>query len=83
MPNCARASRVDKADPIADKRAAKTVPPSAAPTFGAMADQYIETHEATWRNAKHRYQWRQDADPTIAVRSEVLPVDKIRHSRTC
>ena len=50
---------VDKADPIADKRAAKTVPPSAAPTFGAMADQYIEAHEATWRNAKHRYQWRQ------------------------
>jgi hypothetical protein len=50
---------VDKADPIADKRAAKTVPLSVAPTFGAMADQYIETHEATWRNDKHRWQWRQ------------------------
>jgi hypothetical protein len=24
-----------------------------------MADQYIAAHEAGWRNAKHRYQWRQ------------------------
>jgi hypothetical protein len=24
-----------------------------------VADAYVETHEATWRNAKHRYQWRQ------------------------
>jgi Arm DNA-binding domain len=67
---------VDKADPIADKRAAKTVPPSAAPTFGAMADQYIETHEATWRNAKHRYQWRQTlTDYCGPIRG--LPVDQI------
>jgi integrase-like protein/Arm domain-containing DNA-binding protein len=51
--------KVDKADPIAQKRAAKTVQPSAAPTFGAMADLYIETHQGTWRNDKHRYQWRQ------------------------
>jgi hypothetical protein len=67
---------VDKADPIADKRAAKTVPPSAAPTFGAMADQYMETHEATWRNAKHRWQWRQTlTDYCGPIRG--LPVDQI------
>ena len=48
----------DKADPLADKRAARTAP-TAVPTFGDVADAYIETHEATWRNAKHRYQWRQ------------------------
>ena len=67
---------VDKADPIADKRAAKTVPPSAAPTFGAMADQYIETHEATWRNDKHRWQWRQTlTDYCCPIRG--LPVDQI------
>jgi integrase len=33
--------------------------PTAVPTFGDMADAYVQTHEATWRNAKHRYQWRQ------------------------
>jgi hypothetical protein len=41
------------------KRAAKAAAPTAVPTFGGMADAYVETHEATWRNAKHRYQWRQ------------------------
>ena len=51
---------VDKTDPLAEKRRMKTVQGAAAnPTFGAMADQYIETHQATWRNAKHRWQWRQ------------------------
>ena len=37
--------KVDKIDPIAQKRAAKTAPPSDAPTFGAMADQFIAAHE--------------------------------------
>jgi Arm DNA-binding domain len=37
--------RVDKIDPIAQKRAAKTVQPSAAPTFGQMVDQSIETRK--------------------------------------
>ena len=41
-----------------------------------MADQYIETHEATWRNAKHRYQWRQTlTDYCGPIRG--LPVDEI------
>jgi hypothetical protein len=42
-----------------DPRAAKTVSPTAVLTFGNMADAHVQTHEATWRNAKHRYQWRQ------------------------
>ena len=51
---------VDKTDPLAEKRRMKTVRGAAAsPTFGDMADAYVQTHEATWRNAKHRYQWRQ------------------------
>jgi integrase len=29
------------------------------PTFGEMADQVISSLETGWRNAKHRYQWRQ------------------------
>jgi integrase len=41
-----------------------------------MADQYIETHEATWRNAKHRYQWRQTlTDYCGPIR--LKPVDQI------
>ena len=51
---------VDKTDPLAEKRRTKTVQGAAAiPTFGDMADAYVQTHEATWRNAKHRWQWRQ------------------------
>ena len=37
--------RVDKIDPIAQKRDAKTVQPSAAPTLRQMVDQYIETRK--------------------------------------
>ena len=60
---------------IADKRAKATVP-TTVPTFGAMADAYVETHEATWRNAKHRYQWRQTlTDYCGPIR--LRPVDQI------
>ena len=29
------------------------------PTFGVMAIDHVETHEAAWRSPKHRQQWRQ------------------------
>ncbi len=48
-------------DPIEHSRAARSKMISdraAALTFGQAADQYIETHESTWRNAKHAQQWR-------------------------
>ena len=51
--------KVDRADPIAEKRAAKTTPPSAVPTFGAMADEFIAAHEPSWRSGKHAWQWKQ------------------------
>src|SRR5215469_11861745 len=31
-------------------------------TFVECADAYIAAHEAGWRNAKHKYQWRQTID---------------------
>ena len=31
----------------------------AEPTFGECADRFIQSIEAEWRNAKHRYQWSQ------------------------
>jgi integrase len=50
-------------------------PPSTA-TFGDMADAHVQTHETTWRNAKHRYQWRQTlTDYCGPIRG--LPVDQI------
>jgi hypothetical protein len=67
----------DKIDPLADKHGAKTMQAVAAvPTFGDMADAYIETHESSWKNAKHRYQWRQTlTDYCEPIR--LKPVDEI------
>ena len=55
--------KVDKIDPLAEKRAAKATlaVQSAKPSFGQMADQYIEAHEGSWRNPKHRRQWVEGA----------------------
>ena len=62
-----------------DPRAAKAAAPMAVPTFGDMVDAYVQTHEATWRNAKHRYQWRQTlTDYCGPIRG--LPVDQIATS---
>jgi integrase len=68
---------VDRTDPLAEKRGAKIMQAvKAVPTFGDMADAYVQTHEATWRNAKHRYQWRQTlTDYCGAIRG--LPVNEI------
>jgi integrase len=80
----ARAEVLDGVDPRAAKkqaRAAKAAradqaPASAKPTFGAMADRYISTHEASWRNPKHRQQWASTLrDYCAGIRG--LPVDQI------
>jgi integrase len=31
--------------------------PEAVPTFGKMADDYVEAHKGSWRNEKHIAQW--------------------------
>ena len=60
-----RAQVLNGIDPLAGKRAkGKTfsgraeMVPGGVPTFGAMAEAYVETHEGSWRSAKHRSQWR-------------------------
>jgi integrase len=71
--------RVDKVDPIAQKRAAKTVQPvtAAKPTFGQCADQFVETHRTGWRNGKHAWQWSQTL--TIHAASiRDMPVDEVK-----
>src|SRR5271166_2348879 len=57
-----RASILAGTDPQAAKRARRAAvaetPARPTPTFGEMSDLYIETHEGSWRNPKHRQQWR-------------------------
>jgi integrase len=69
----------DGADPAADAKArrAPAKEASAAPTFAWCAEQYISTHEATWKNEKHAAQWTSTietyANPIIGQ----LPVDQV------
>lgn len=56
-----RAKLAQGIDPIEDGRALRSqmiAAQDAAITFSQAADQYIDTHEGTWRNAKHTQQWR-------------------------
>ena len=72
--------RVDKRDPLADKRAAKASASNASaaakPTFGECADHHIAAHAASWRNPKNEQQWRMTLTTYCApIRS--TPVDKV------
>jgi integrase len=49
--------KVDKIDPLADRRSSKTIQPSGKPTFGQCADARIAAHEGSWRSSKHARQW--------------------------
>ena len=75
-----KAVRVDKRDPLADKRAAKASASNASaatkPTFGECADHHIAAHAASWRNPKNEQQWRMTLTTYCApIRS--TPVDKV------
>jgi integrase len=57
----ARQVRAEGIDPVEKRRSdrvAKRVESTRAITFDQCASAYIAAHEAGWRNAKHRYQWR-------------------------
>jgi integrase len=65
-------------DLIGQREAAKEAakPERQIPTFGQAADDYIATHEAAWRSATHRHQWRMTISEYCApIRN--LPVDQI------
>jgi hypothetical protein len=63
----------DGIDPIAhwNKTGAETVP-----TFGAMADDYVEAHKGSWRNEKHAAQWKMTLTSYCGPIRKV-PVDKV------
>ena len=46
-------------------------------TFAQVADAYIAAHEPSWRNAKHRQQWRNTLDTYAAPILGKLPVAQV------
>ena len=70
-----RASLADGNDPIKARRAAR-VAQAARKTFGEIADAFLAARAHSWRNAKHRAQWRMTlADYAKPLRA--LPVDEV------
>jgi hypothetical protein len=68
---------VDRADPLADKRAGKEMPkPTGKPTFAEIADAHIAAKGGEWRNARHIAQWEMTLTRYCApIRNK--PVDAI------
>jgi integrase len=56
----ARRLRLDGVDPIDARNAQRNAARLAAKamTFGACANEYIETHETSWKSTIHRKQWK-------------------------
>ncbi len=49
----------------------------AVKTFGEVAIDYLAAHEAHWRNAKHRQQWRNSLDTYVAPVIGALSVGEV------
>lgn len=62
----------DGVDPVAKRRAQRA---TIAWTFKACAEEYIASHEASWKNAKHGQQW------TNTLVTYVYPVFGDKHVR--
>jgi len=93
----ARAKIAAGVDPIQERKTARSsliAEMAKALTFSECATKYIETHESSWRNAKHAQQWRSTiesyANPIIGqmlVRDVGLPhvlkvLEPIWHTKT-
>lgn len=76
----ARALAAQGQDPVEARQAAAPLPEAeparTAPTFGQVADTFMDSRAADWRNAKHRQQWRNTLT-TYAANLWVKPVSEI------
>ena len=66
----ARTSLASEIDPLTTRRKPTT------PTFGEIADQLVTALSPSWRNEKHRAQWRMTLE-TYAAPLRPLPVDEV------
>jgi integrase len=67
-------------DPLADQRTragALRVAAAKERTFDECAEAYIAAHEASWRNKKHREQWRSTIATYVAPIFGDLPVQEV------
>jgi integrase len=65
-------------NPIDQRRTARAESTAQAGlTFAQVANAYIATHEPSWRNAKHRYQWRSTIDTYACPVLGKLPVAQV------
>jgi integrase len=67
---------IDPLEHAREKRQSAKLAQAVRMTFGQCATQYIATHRAGWRNAKHADQWVATLD-TYAAPITDLPVDSI------
>lgn len=62
-------------NPIEARRAANRMA-AGKPTFGEMADAFLEAKSSEWRNDKHRAQWKMTLEE-YAKPLRALPVDRV------
>ena len=75
-----RVLKVDGLDPLEvreSKRQARELEAARSVTFEACTKSYIDTHGGTWRNGKHREQWRSTLDAYVHPIIGSLPVSQV------
>jgi integrase len=72
----ARKLALDGVDPIEDRRR-RRVEATQALKFGQVVDLYLAAHEASWRNGKHRAQWRSTLTTYAFPELSALPVGDV------
>lgn len=72
----ARHKLVGGVDPL-KQRAAERRAVNGIPTFGTFADEYIQSHEAKFRNAKHVAQWKMTLGDAYCKSIRSLPISEI------
>ena len=70
----ARRVLADGGDPLGAKRSAAHAR-AGKPTFGRIADEYVEVMRSSWRNAKHAWQWGATLRSCLAIWD--LSVDEV------
>jgi IS5 family transposase len=81
----------DGADPGAEEKAVRaerratvaTVAAKAVPTFDECTRQYIRSHEASWKNDKHRAQWSSTLSASRYVKLAEALDDRASFRRFC